>query len=86
MAELTGVAPLVADDSCWFAQMATLPLPGCDTAVLKRRLFDDYKIEIPVPAWGSVPCLRVSVQGYNTRSDIERLLSATAELLPRLRD
>jgi selenocysteine lyase/cysteine desulfurase len=31
-----------------------------------------------------VACLRVSVQGYNTRSDIERLASAVADLLPQV--
>jgi isopenicillin-N epimerase len=61
-----------------------LPLPPCDTAVVKQRLYDEYRIEIPVTQWGEVPCLRVSVQGYNTRSDIERLISAVAELLPSI--
>jgi isopenicillin-N epimerase len=80
--ELTGIEPLVADDPGWFAQMATLPLPACDTAMLKQRLYDDYHIEIPVTQWGETPCLRVSVQGYNTRADIDRLLEAVADLLP----
>ena len=82
MTELTGIQPLLADDPRWFAQMATLPLPPCDTAELKRRLYDDYQIEIPATRWGDTPCLRVSVQGYNTRQDIERLTAAVAELLP----
>jgi len=83
-AELTGVRPLLADDPRWFAQMAVLPLPACDTEALKLRLYDDYRIEIPVTRWGDVPCLRVSVQGYNTRSDIDRLIAAVGELLPQL--
>jgi isopenicillin-N epimerase len=82
IAELTGVPPLLADDPRWFAQMAVMPLPRCDTAALKVRLYDDYQIEIPVTHWGDVPCLRVSVQGYNTRSDIDRLLAAVAGVLP----
>jgi isopenicillin-N epimerase len=85
MTELTGIQPLVADDPRWFAQMATLPLPPCDTAELKRRLYDEYQIEIPATRWGDVPCLRVSVQGYNTRDDIERLIAAVAKLLPEVR-
>jgi isopenicillin-N epimerase len=82
MTEITGLEPLVADEPRWFAQMATMPLPPCDTAALKQRLYDDYLIEIPATGWGEVPCLRVSVQGYNTRSDIERLLEAVRTLLP----
>ena len=82
MTEITGIEPLVADDAGWFAQMATMPLPPCDAADLKQRLYDEYRIEIPAMSWGDVPCLRVSVQGYNTRSDIERLLDAVRALLP----
>jgi isopenicillin-N epimerase len=82
MAELTGVEPLTADDPSWFAQMATLPLPPCNTEILKARLYDDHHIEIPATHWGDVPCLRVSVQGYNTHADIERLVAAVRDLLP----
>jgi isopenicillin-N epimerase len=85
MAELTGIVPLVADDPRWFTQMATMPLPPCDTVALKERLYDEFRIEIPVTHWGDVPCLRVSVQGYNTRSDIDRLLGAVEKLLPQVR-
>jgi isopenicillin-N epimerase len=83
MTQITGLEPLVADEPYWFAQMATLPLPpSCDAAALKERLHDEYRIEIPVAGWDGAPCLRVSVQGYNTRSDIERLLDAVRALLP----
>jgi isopenicillin-N epimerase len=82
MTEVTGIKPLLADDPRLFAQMSALPLPPCDTDVLKQRLYDEYRIEIPITHWGDVPCLRVSVQGYNTRSDIDRLIAAVAEVLP----
>jgi isopenicillin-N epimerase len=63
-----------------------MPLPpSCDTAALKQRLYDEYRVEIPVAEWDGQPCLRVSVQGYNTRSDIERLLDAVRMLLPTVR-
>jgi isopenicillin-N epimerase len=84
MTDITGIEPLVADDPGWFAQMATMPLPPCDAAGLKQRLYDQYRIEIPAGVWRDVPCLRVSVQGYNTRSDIERLLDAVRTLLPSI--
>jgi isopenicillin-N epimerase len=64
--------------------MATRRLPPCFTAVLKKRLYDEHRVEIPVTQWGNVPCLRVSVQGYNTRQDIEALLAAVAQLLPEV--
>jgi isopenicillin-N epimerase len=82
MAELTGVEPPVADDPRWFGQMAVLPLPpGTDAAAVKERLWDDHRIEIPTAHWGETPALRVSVQGYNTRADIERLLEAVRTLV-----
>jgi isopenicillin-N epimerase len=82
MAELTGVEPLVADDPRWFAQMANLPLPpGTNAEELKRRLYDEHRVEIPSGHWGETPSLRISVQGYNTRSDVERLLEAVRRLL-----
>jgi isopenicillin-N epimerase len=82
MAELTGVEPPVADDPRWFAQMAVLPLPaGTDVEVLKSRLYGEYRVEIPANRWGDAPCLRISVQGYNTRADVERLLSGVKALL-----
>jgi isopenicillin-N epimerase len=83
MATLTGIQPLVPDDPKWFTQMATLPLPqSCDAKTLKGRLYDDYAIELPETHWGETPCLRVSVQGYNTRTDIERLMAAVQDVLP----
>ena len=83
IADLTGIEPQVADDPQWFAQMAVLPLPpAVDAPALKSRLYDEYRIEIPAMQWGGVPCLRVSVQGYNTHSDIERLVAAVRALLP----
>jgi isopenicillin-N epimerase len=82
--ELSGAEPLTPDDSRWFAQMVTVPLPSdCDTDALKRRLYDEYRIEIPVGR-GHAPAIRVSVQGYNTRADIDRLLEAMRELLPQV--
>ncbi|HEY3062159.1 MAG TPA: aminotransferase class V-fold PLP-dependent enzyme [Chloroflexota bacterium] len=84
--ELSGEEPLVDDDPRWFVQMATLPLPiDTDTEELKRRLWDDFRVEIPLSRWGNRPGIRVSVQGYNTRSDIEHLLEALAKLLPQTR-
>jgi isopenicillin-N epimerase len=82
--ELTGEEPIVGDDPRWFTQMAAMNLPECDTDALKSRLWDEYRIEIP-GGRGPQPRIRVSVQGYNTRADIERLLEALTKLLPQVR-
>ena len=75
----------VADSPAWFAQMATMPLPPGDT---DRRSSGasttSTAIEIPVCAVGRRRrALRISVQGYNTHAQIERLLSAVRDVLSR---
>ena len=82
--ELTGLASLHAsrqsDD--WFAQLTAAPLPvDTDLAALKARLYDEYRIEIPVIAWKDKKLIRISIQGYNTKEDVDRLLEALSALL-----
>ena len=48
--ELTEEPPLTADDPRWFAQMVTVNLGACDAEALKSRLWDEYRIEVPVGA------------------------------------
>ncbi|MCC7119817.1 MAG: aminotransferase class V-fold PLP-dependent enzyme [Anaerolineales bacterium] len=80
--KLTGLPPLHSQSESWFAQMAAAPLPArTDIAVLKRRLYDDYKIEIPLVAWNNSKLIRVSVQGYNTKKEVDVLLNALSNLL-----
>ena len=81
VAELTGLPPLTADSPSWYAQMVTMPLPPGDDAALKARLYDRYRIEIPVVVWRDQRFVRISVQGYNTRADAQKLVDALAEIL-----
>ena len=71
---LPQIAPVESRDGYrWFRQMAVAPLPeGIDGKELKRRLYDEYRVEIPVTWWDEKPFIRVSFQGYNTRDDLER--------------
>ncbi len=71
------------DSTEWYAQMAAFPLPPCDAAALQRRLYDEYRIEVPVTEWGGRQFVRVSVQGYNTADDLAALVTALRDLLPR---
>jgi isopenicillin-N epimerase len=82
ISELTDLPPLTPDSPAWYAQMATIPLPAGDQDALKRRLYDDYQIEIPIIDWQGQRFVRISVQGYNTRADVDRLVAALAEILP----
>ena len=80
--ELTGHPPLHSDDPAWFRQMSAAPLPAAtDLAALKTRLYDEYRIEIPLAEWSGYKQIRVSVQGYNTPGDIDLVLESLRELL-----
>ena len=101
--ELTGLAPLHSDadtlrsnsGQAWFRQMFTAPLPAdTDIASLKKRLYDEHRIEVPLVEWFPSPIvgegagvrvgnklIRVSVQGYNTQRDVDKLCHALSLLL-----
>ena len=80
--ELTGLAPLHARSDDWFAQLAAAQLPAdTDLPALKIRLYDEFRIEVPLIEWQDKKLIRISVQGYNTEADIERLLFALSKLV-----
>jgi isopenicillin-N epimerase len=71
-----GLAPIARDDD--WAQMVAIPVPGQDPEALRTRLYDESRIEIPVTTHAGRVFVRLSVQGYNTAEDVERLLAAPA--------
>lgn len=80
--DLTGLSPLHSRSENWFAQLVTAPLPAeIDIAVLKSRLYDEHRIEIPVLAWKDKKLIRISIQGYNSKKDVDHLISALSRLL-----
>lgn len=79
---LTGLAPLHRSADGWFAQMTVSPLPaGTDIIELKRKLYEEDRIEIPLIDWHGIKLIRLSVQGYNSRRDVEKLIAALNRLL-----
>lgn len=80
LGELTGLAPLSAPQFC-APQMVAMPIPECDVEAVKNDLLDKYHIEIPVFKWQDTCIARVSVQGYNSRPQMDLLITALAELL-----
>jgi len=77
---LTGRTPICPDDAAWFGQMHALPLPPCDRAAVQRELRERFAIEVPVIEWRGREYVRVSVQAYNTRHDVEALVMALSTL------
>jgi isopenicillin-N epimerase len=80
--EMTGLAPLHPPTGDWFRQMFAAPLPKkTDAPALKDRLYDEFRIEVPVYNWNGNKLIRISVQGYNTQDDLEALYNALSRLL-----
>jgi isopenicillin-N epimerase len=80
LAERTGREPLSAPQFC-APQMVAMPIPPCDTDQLKIDLIERYNIEIPVFKWQDHHIARLSVQGYNSKGQMDLLLDALTELL-----
>jgi isopenicillin-N epimerase len=80
--ELTGQAPLHSNPEIWFAQMTVSTLPAdVDIVALKQRLYDEYRVEISLIDWHGNKLIRLSVQGYNSKRDMDKLLAALSGLL-----
>lgn len=62
-------------------QMVSVPLPVTDYAGLQKELHDRHRIEIPAVPWKGRVFLRLSVQCYNTRSEMDVLVDAVAGIL-----
>jgi isopenicillin-N epimerase len=71
-----GTTPIYDDDGDWYAQMAVITLPEGDHEDLRERLLFDHQVEVPCTAHGDFRFVRVSVQGYTTHNDLERLETA----------
>lgn len=79
IADWSDLPPLAPDT--WFSQMFTARLPPCDPEVVKRRLYDEYRVEAPLVAVNGGQGIRVSFQAYNTRDDGQKLLQALREII-----
>jgi isopenicillin-N epimerase len=78
--ELPALAP---PGICSAPQMAAVQLPPLtDPAGLQAKLYQAHGVEIPVMVWQRRPLLRLSVQGYNSASDIKALIAALQAELP----
>ena len=82
--DLTDLPPLYPLDSDFYSQMAIAPLPLVDAAQLKRRLYDEFRVELPITQLDDRQFVRISIQGYNTKEDVDALMDALSTLLPQV--
>jgi hypothetical protein len=66
--------------SCLYAIPRFKPNPQqrLDPQALRQRLYDDSGIEVPVTSHRGQVFVRVSVQGYTSSAEVQRLLNAPA--------
>jgi isopenicillin-N epimerase len=77
--EMTGLPSLYANED-WFAQMVSAMLPPeTDILALKKYLYDERRIEVPLMEWNGRKLIRISIQGYNSREDVEALIKALGD-------
>jgi isopenicillin-N epimerase len=85
-----GTAPPCPDEMV--GSLAAILLPDGTAEVgwrrpdpLQARLFDDWRIEVPVMSWPAAPrrLVRISAQLYNRREHYERLAEALRKDLAR---
>ncbi len=85
LSSLTKLPPIYPDLTLLNQQMGSAPLPpNTDTNLLKTRLYEEYKIEVPIIEWQKQKLIRVSIQAYNTQADTQALLEALQTLLPQV--
>jgi isopenicillin-N epimerase len=79
---IVSLQSVVSLSSDLYYQMGIAPLPtNADLAVLKTRLYDEFHVEVPLVDWNGQKFVRISVQGYNTQSDLDVLCQGLSALL-----
>ena len=75
ISDLFGETPITIKRTNLQMSSTAIP-PFINTENLKTELYNRYKIEVPVFKWNDMNIIRVSIQGYNTKTEVESLLDA----------
>jgi isopenicillin-N epimerase len=79
---LAGLVPWTPEHPELHGAMTAFRLPaGVDAVVLRRRLWEEYRIEAPIVERPDGLLLRISTHFYNTEAEIDRLAEALPVLL-----
>lgn len=77
---LLGSTPICPLSDAFLGQMCSIPIRTPDPVGLKEALYNNHRIEIPIMKRGADVFMRISIQGYNTERDLDRLKSAIVTL------
>ncbi len=78
--ELLESSPISPLNKEWIGQMLSIPIETDKPEELQRKLFTDYKIEIPVFRQGNEKYLRYSINGFNSQQDLDALYDALVDI------
>lgn len=76
-----GLPPFANDLDRWHGQMISIPVRADDLADKFRQLYNDSKVVVAGGEFGGQGFVRISVQGYNTAEDCERLVMGLAAVI-----
>jgi isopenicillin-N epimerase len=80
--EMTGLPMIYQDEIALNQQMVVAPLPLInDLRAFKSKLYEAYRVEVPFIQWQDRQLIRISVQAYNTRADIDALCIGLERML-----
>jgi len=80
---LTSLPPVYPAPERFHQMAGAALLPITDLPAFKRRLYDEFRVEIPCVQWNGRQFIRISIQGYNSEADVDALLAALTILLER---
>lgn len=79
--DLLGTKPISPLTSEWIGQMISIPIKTTEPEILQRKLYTDYKIEIPIMRQGNDVYMRYSINSFNTMEDLEALYKALEDIM-----
>lgn len=83
LCKLVGSEPLAPVTDEFIGQMGSIPIRCADPLALKQVMYDEYRIEIPVPVHNGEVYLRFSVNAFNDEADLVRLEEVMKDLIRR---
>jgi isopenicillin-N epimerase len=75
-----GTQPICPITEDFLGQMCSIPANTTKPMALKEMLIEKYKIEIPVMKINNKIYIRISLNGYNSQEDLEKLYAALQEI------
>jgi len=73
---LLGTQPISPLTNEWIGQMISIPIKTTEPELLQRKLYTDYKIEIPIMRQDNDVYMRYSINAFNSVKDLDILYKA----------